>query len=84
MTSTRQRQAMAAHPSGGTREIERRGVHITVNVARQRSRTRNLRPGAITLVPLQDWPPSSGTASRNRPDKLAASPSVTSRGRKWS
>ena len=40
----RNRQPVVVLPGGGTREIERRGVHIAVNVARGRSKTRSKSP----------------------------------------
>ena len=60
MTTTqgRRQHRVIAHPSGGTREIERRGVHITVNVTRPRSRSRSRPPrettaiGMANLIPL--------------------------------
>ena len=52
------RQPVVVLPGGGTREIERRGLHVTVNAARgrSRSRSRSMR-GACTrtiarLVPM--------------------------------
>ena len=45
---TRNRQPAVVLPGGGAREIERRGVHITVNVARARSRTRSRTPRGRT------------------------------------
>ena len=57
-TQVRRQQHVVAHPGGGAREIERRGVHITVNVMRPRSRSRSRPPretaasGMASLIPL--------------------------------
>ena len=57
-TQGRRQQRVVAHPDGGTREIERRGVHITVNITRPRSKSRSQPPreaqavGLANLIPL--------------------------------
>ena len=54
----RRQHHAVAHPGGGTRDIERRGVHITVNVTRPCGRSRSRPPreaatiGMANLIPL--------------------------------
>ena len=69
--------AMSRHPTvmhlgGGTREIERRGVHITVNVTRARSRTRSRTPRSCRMDDIARLVPIVINTLQNRQEHMVS------------